>query len=101
MTSQLTRGLRRRLLYGDLDGLDARIGWVRFSKTGRTVYYRGRSLCRAKGGGVRGNFFDAETGEAFWISGVKRRGSNAHWAEQTSIAVDEDAIDEYRRIRGA
>ncbi len=45
MKSQLTRGAARRLMYienkdGEIDGVAARIGWVEFSKTGRTVFYR-------------------------------------------------------------
>lgn len=85
---------------GELDGVPGRIGWVRFSTTGRTVYYRGRVLQRIKGGGMRGNFFDTETGEECWISGVKTRGSNGHRAEAVTIEVDDDALEEYRRIRG-
>ena len=84
---------------GDIDGADARIGWVTFSKTGRTVYYRGRALQRAKGQGILGNFFDTESGEEYWVSGVKKRGSNAHWAESVTVAVDSDAQDEYERIK--
>lgn len=54
MKTQLNRGLKRRLMYvenkaGDIDGADARIGWVSFSKTGRTVYYRGRELMSVGG----------------------------------------------------
>ena len=56
--NQLTRGETRRVMYvenknGDIDGAVARIGWVEFSKSGLTVYYRGRTLKRAKGGGIR------------------------------------------------
>ena len=41
--------LKRRLMYienkdGEIDGANGRIGWVSFSKTGKTVYYRGREL---------------------------------------------------------
>jgi len=84
---------------GDIDGVAASIGWVEFSKSGKTVYYRGRVLKRAAGGGVRGNHFDEETGEEYWISGVKKRGSNTHWAESTSVEIDDDAREEYKRIR--
>ena len=103
MRTQLTKGLRRRVMYvenkqGLLDGVRGRIGWVSFSKTGQTVYYRGRTL--QKGSGVSGNFFDVESGEEFWVSGVKRRGSNAHSAEQgISVEVDPDALEEYQSIR--
>ncbi len=86
---------------GLLDGVQARIGWVRFSKTGRTIYYRGRSLLAIGGSGIRGNFIDEETREEFWISGVKKRGSNKHTAEfGVAALVDEDAREEYERIKG-
>ncbi|MEX2497315.1 MAG: hypothetical protein WD397_00395 [Wenzhouxiangellaceae bacterium] len=103
-TNQLTKGETRRVMYvenkdGDIDGAVARIGWVGFSKSGRTVYYRGRSLKRAKGGGVRGNYFEENTGGEYWVSGVKKEGSNAHWAESVKVVVDDDAAEEYRRIR--
>ncbi|MDR3513427.1 MAG: hypothetical protein P4L73_17450 [Caulobacteraceae bacterium] len=104
METQLNRGLKRRLMYvenkdGEIDGADGRIGWVSFSKSGQTVYYRGRELAKAKGGGVRGNFFDVATGEEYWVSGVKKRGSNAHRAESVSIAIDADAQESYRDLR--
>lgn len=103
MRTQLTRGLRRRVMYvenksGLIDGVQGRIGWVTFSKTGQTVYYRGRTL--QKGTCISANFFDTETGEEYWVSGVKRRGSNAHPAERgVNIEVDPDVLDEYRSIR--
>lgn len=72
---------------------------VTFSKTGHTVYYRGRTLQKTGGQGVRGNFRNQETGEEYWVSGVKKRGSNAHWAEAVKISVDADAFEEYSRLR--
>jgi hypothetical protein len=104
--NQLTRGEERRLMYvenkdGDIDGVPARIGWVTFSQTGLTVYYRGRSLKRAKGRGICGNYYDERTGEEYWVSGIKARGSNQHWAESVRVAVDSDARDEYLRLKGA
>ena len=84
---------------GLIDDGQARIGWVTFSKSGRTVYYSGRSLKAIGGRGVRGNFIDERSGEEFWISGIKKRGSNAHAHESTSVVIDDDAKDEYQRIR--
>jgi hypothetical protein len=102
--TQLTRGEKRRVMFvenknGDFDGVPGRIGWVTFSKTGRSVYYRGRTLKRAKGGGIRGNYFDVATGEEYWISGIKERGSNQHWAEPIEVRVDRDALEEYMRLK--
>lgn len=84
---------------GEIDGVAARIGWVSFSKTGQSVHYRGRTLSKAKG--VSGNFIDAETGDEYWVSGIKKRGSNVHWAESVAVQIDEDALDEYRKLKSA
>ena len=102
--NQLTRGLSRRLMYvenkdGEIDGHRARIGWVTFSRSGLTVYYRGRELSRARGGGIRGNHVCAETGDEYWVSGIKVKGSNTHWAERVAIHVDSDAESELALIR--
>lgn len=103
MRTQLNRGESRRVMYlenkgGQIDGADARIGWVEFSRSGQTIYYRGRSL--QKGQGVSSNFFDVETREEYWVSGVKQRGSNAHPAERgVAIAIDPDAAEAYAAIR--
>jgi len=102
--NQLTKGETRRVMYvenkdGAIDGASARIGWVTFSKTGHTVYYQGRTLQKTGGQGVRGNFRDQETCEEYWVSGVKKRGSNAHCAEAVKISVDADAFEEYSRLR--
>jgi hypothetical protein len=84
---------------GDIDGVQGRIGWVTFSKSGRTVYFRGRTLKRSRGGGIRGNFFDEASGEEYWVTGVKKRGSNRHWAVPIDVQVDPDARVELHRIR--
>jgi hypothetical protein len=102
--SQLTEGLQRRLMYvenkdGLIDGERARIGWVEFSKSGRTVRYRRRSLIAIGGRGVSGNFMDEETREEYWVSGVKERGSNAHPHSPVRVVVDDDAQVAYAQLR--
>ena len=52
-----------------------------------------------KRGGVSGNFIDCESGEEYWISGVKRKGSNQHWAEPVGLVVDQDAREAYEALR--
>ena len=104
MKNQLTRGLSRRLMYvenkqGEIDGARARIGWVTFSKSGKSVRYRGRSLARSGGQGVLGNYFDEVSGEEFWVSGVKRSGSNAQPGTGVSVIVDDDAAEAYVALR--
>lgn len=93
----------RRLMYlesknGFIDGERARIGWVTFSKSGRSLYYRDRHLFMAQG--VQGNFLDIETREEFWVSGVKKQGSNCHPCERRfNVVIDQDAKEEYEFMR--
>jgi len=103
MKNQLTKGESRRVMYienkdGYIDDYSAHIGWVTFSKTGKTVYYLDKVLGRLTGGGVSGNHFDEETREEYWVSGIKKRGSNTHWAESVKVKISEDAREEYERI---
>jgi len=51
-----------------------------------------------KSNGFRGNFVDLENGDEYWVSGVKTRGSNVHWASSISCFVDDDAVTEYRKL---
>ena len=75
------------------DAGPAWIGRVRFSKTGRTAFYRGRTLTRSQG--ISGNHVDEQSGEEFWISGVKKDGTDRHWAGGGHVEVDADVLDEY------
>lgn len=56
----------------------AEIGEVTFSRSGKAIYYRGRSFARIPKGGIYGNFACIEDENEYWISGVKARGSNRH-----------------------
>lgn len=103
MENQLTRGESKRVMYvenkeGFIDDYSAHIGWVTFSKSGKTVYYKDKVLNRLKGGGISGNHLDEETREEYWVSGIKKRGSNTHWAESAKVKIDADAKEEYERI---
>jgi hypothetical protein len=77
------------------DGIEgpARIGRVTFSKTGKTLYYRGRRFASLAGQGFKANYFDEETGEQYWISGCKKDGTDALYS--TPIEIDEDVREEY------
>lgn len=79
---------------GGLTGL-ARIGRVSFSKTGRTLYYRGRSFQSLKGAGFKANYYDTETGEDFWISGPRKDGRDRLYGEPVPVEIDDDVREEY------
>ena len=69
---------------------DARIGLVSFSRSGRTVYYRGRAFQSLSGAGSKANYFDVETGDHYWISGPRRDGRDRLYGERVPVAIDED-----------
>ena len=76
-----------------------RIGRVGFSKTGRTLFYQGKSFQSLKGG-YKANFYDLETGEHYWISGPKKAGGDRLYGAP-GVAIDEDVRQEYwTSIRG-
>lgn len=77
---------------------DAWIGWVTFSKTGRTVYTRGLRLQRATGHSCA-NHVDLDTGEEYWVSAPKKDGADRLYGN-APVEIDEDAREEYRRLTG-
>ena len=91
--------MKSRLMYVELktDGVTgpARIGRVGFSKTGATLYYRGRTLVPLKGHALKANYFDTQTLEEFWISGPRKDGRDSLYS--TTVEVDEDSREEYWR----
>ena len=72
----------------------ARIGRVSLSKTGKTLYYGGRSL---EGMG-RAWYRDAESGDQYWIQDARADGHDRHGKHKRGsypIEIDEDVRDEY------
>ena len=80
----------------------ARIGRVSLSKTGKSISYAGRTFRSLKGSGLKANYFDADTGEQFWISGPRKDGKDRLYPTSARpVEIDEDVADEYwRDIRG-
>ena len=80
------------------DGLNgtARIGRVRFSKTGQTLYYGCHTFQSLKGAGFKSNYYCLETGEDYWISGPKRRGGDRLYGS-LPVEIDDDVRSEYWR----
>ena len=86
---------------GHADKGPAWIARVQHSKSGRTLYFNGKALKRTTGGGTSGNHHDLETGEEYWVSGVKKDGSDRHWAGSGIIQIETSAVAEYLRLIGA
>jgi hypothetical protein len=93
--------MKDRIMYVELksgfsDDGPAWIGKVKFSKSGQTVYFNDKGFKKISG--ISGNFMDIETGEEYWISGVKKNGEDRHWAGTGKIQIDRKVIDEYLMI---
>lgn len=71
-------------------------GNVKESKTGKTVYFNNHAFQKYQG--IQGNYYDVETGEEYWISGVKRNGQDRHWAGSGKVMIDRKCIGEYLSI---
>jgi hypothetical protein len=80
------------------DNGPAWIARVRLSKSGRTIYFDGRALKQGSSGS--GNFTDLQTGESFWVSGVKRDGADRHWAGGGKVLIEAAAVEEYLSLLG-
>ncbi|UTW48189.1 1-deoxy-D-xylulose-5-phosphate synthase [Bacterioplanoides sp. SCSIO 12839] len=93
-----------RIMYIEYKGADnligdARIGRVKFSRSGKSIHYKNRTFESLKGSGFKSNFFDVETGEHYWISGCRKDGRDALYS--TTAEIDDDVREEYWiKIRG-
>ena len=89
--------MKSRIMYIERkeDGVNgpARIGRVTFSKTGKSIYYRGRLFVGLGGQGFKANYSDSETREQYWISGCKKNGADRLYPG--NIEIDEDVREEY------
>lgn len=93
--------MKKELKYIELktgfsDDGPAWIGYVQHSKTGKTIYFDDKAF----NGNGHGECTDIETGEFYWISGIKKNGHNRHVYGSGIIHIDEKAIEEYEAITG-
>ena len=77
---------------GNLTGA-ARIGRVSFSKTWRTLYYRGLTFQSLRGAGYKASHFELESDEEYWVSGPKKSGQDTLYSGV--VEIDEDVREEY------
>lgn len=74
------------------------IGYVKTSKSKRTIYFNDHAY--QKYNGNYANYIDVETEEEYWISGLKKSESNRHWAGKGKIMIDRRAVQEYLELIG-
>ena len=81
---------------GFSDNGPAWIGLAKFSKTGNTIYFNG--LAFKKYNGISGNYIEFETGDEYWISGIKKDMTDRHRAGGGFIFVEERILDDYLKL---
>ena len=64
------------------------------------MYLGHKLLKRAHGGGIAGNYFDADSGDEYWVSGVKRDGRDRHSTGSGKVAIEVGAVSEYLNAVG-
>ena len=77
--------------------------WIcrpKLSKSGRTVYFNNKSLSNIGGAGISGNHQDIETGEEYWISGIKKDGGDRHIFGSGKIYIESSVVEDYLQARG-
>ncbi len=87
----------QRIMYienksGGLTG-QAIIGRVTFSKTKRSVHYKGKTFLKAQG--YKYNHIEVQSGDEYWISGCHKDGKDRLYNERLPIHIDEDVREEY------
>lgn len=89
--------MKPKIMYIERKGQDisgpARIGLVKFSKSGKSLFYQGLRFQTLSGRGFKANYFEYESGEHYWISGCKRKGGDRLYPGLTEI--DSDIREEY------
>lgn len=73
---------------------DAWIARVWPSSSGRTLYFNNMALKRYTSNGY--NHYDLVSGKNFWVSGVKKTGSNRHWCGGGPIYIEKSLVEWYK-----
>jgi hypothetical protein len=92
--------MKKQLMYIELksgysDNGPAWIGLVEFSKSGQTIYFNNKALKKLKVAGPNSNHYEIETGDEYWVSGIKKNGQDRHWAGRGVIMIDKNSVDHY------
>jgi len=74
------------------------IGLISFSKSGKTLYFNRKAFQRIGSDRMRGNYYDIESGDEYWISGVKKNQSDRHIYGNGKVFVEKRILNEYIKI---
>ena len=73
----------------------ARIGRVTLSKTGATIYYKGKSFQTVKGTSFKAHYREAVSGDDYWITSPRQDGADRVHKSNLPVDIDEDVREEY------
>ncbi|MFN3650547.1 MAG: 1-deoxy-D-xylulose-5-phosphate synthase [Armatimonadota bacterium] len=90
--------MRARIMYVEYKGHEivgpGCITRIQYSKSGSSIYFRGKRLQTLSGTGVhKSNYIDVETGEEYWVSGPRRDGKDRLYGGV--VEIDDDVREEY------
>lgn len=96
------RHSRSRIMYieSKADGLEgpAVIGRVYYSKSGRTLYYKGMKFRSLQGAGFKANYFETESDDRYWISGPRKDQNDRLYGGNRGVRIDDDVREEYAKM---
>ena len=75
-----------------------RIGFL-FKKR-KTIYFDGKAFQSLKGTGVYANYYDIESSDEYWISGVKKNMTDRHCVGGGVVMVEKRILPEYLKLIG-
>src|SRR6185312_146940 len=67
---------------------------VFFRRRGQTTYFNGLFFLKGERHSA-GNHLEFLSGDSYWISGIKKKGDDRHWAGGGRIKIDKDVVTEY------
>jgi len=85
---------------GFSDNGPAWIGLVSYSKSGKTIYFNGKAFQSLSGTGISANYFEIESGNEYWISGIKKDMTDRHQFGSGKILVEKRILSEYLQSIG-
>lgn len=96
--------MKSEIIYVELktgysDNGPAWIGKGFYSMSGQSIYFNNKVFKR--GSGISGNYYDSETVNEYWISRVKKDGTDRHWTGSGKITLDKSVLNEYLQIINA
>lgn len=95
--------MNKKLLFFELksgfsDNGPAWIGYCKFSKSKKTIYFNEKAFLKISG--ILGNYLDLETNEEYWISGISKNRPDRYKGKKGKMYIEKSSIHEFLKIKG-